>query len=64
MKKMTKALLSLLLVVAITALCGTATSCKSNDTMYQTKHKKGRVINKNVKMRGNNTNNGSTYRTY
>lgn len=63
MKKIAKAFLSLLLVVGLTAMCGTVTSCKS-DTMYKTKKQKNKVIHKNYKMRGDNGRNGSTYRTY
>lgn len=64
MKKIAKAFLSLLLIVGLTAVCGTATSCKSSDTMYTTKNKRFKVINQNYKMRGTNSRNSSTYRTY
>ncbi|MCF0211273.1 MAG: hypothetical protein HUK17_00020 [Bacteroidales bacterium] len=64
MKKIAKVLLSLLIIVGLTVVCGTTTSCKSSDTMYRAKAKKGKVINRNYKVRGDNTHNGSTYRTY
>ena len=63
MKKIAKYLMSLLLIVGLTALCGTTTSCKS-DTMYTSKKHKNKVIHRNYKVRGDNTRNGSTYRTY
>ncbi len=65
MKQFAKIALSLLLVAAITVVCGSTTACSSSkDTMYTTKKKTSKTINKNYKVRGNNTNNGSTYRTY
>ena len=64
MKKIVKASLSLLLIVGLTAVCGSFTSCKSSETMYKTKSSKGKVIHRNYKVRGDNSHNGSTYRTY
>lgn len=64
MKKIAKAFLSLLLIAGMTVVCGTTTSCKSSDTMYSHKTKKGKVISRNYKVRGDNGRNGSTYRTY
>lgn len=64
MKKVVKALTTLLLIVGLTAVCGVNSSCKSSDTMYTTKSKKSKVINRHYKMRGDNQRNNSTYRTY
>lgn len=64
MKKVVKIGLSLLLVAGITMMFGVTTSCKSEQTMYKTKQTSSKTIHKNYRMRGNNKNNGSTYRTY
>lgn len=64
MKKAIKAFTSLLLVAGMVLVCGANTSCKSSDTMYTTKKKQSRVINKNYKVRGTNQRNNSTYHTY
>ncbi len=65
MKRFAKIALSLMLVAAITVVCGSTSACSSSqDTMYRSKTKTSKTINKNYKVRGNNTNNGSTYRTY
>lgn len=64
MKKIAKVLTSLMLIAGMVAVCGTNTSCKSSDTMYTTKNKKHKVINRNYKVRGNNQRNSSTYHTF
>lgn len=64
MKKAIKTMLPLLLVAGMVMLCGTTTSCKSSETMYRSKNKTAKVVNKNYKVRGTNQRNGSTYRTY
>lgn len=65
MKKFAKIMLSLLLVAGITLTFGATTSCKSSEqTMYKTKQSTSKTIHKNYRMRGNNKDNGSTYRTY
>ena len=65
MKKIAKILLSLLLVVCVAGFCGTATSCKSSsESMYSTKKKTAKKINRNYKVRGNNQRNSSTYHSY
>ena len=52
------------LVVGLAGVCGTTTSCKSSDTMYTSKNKKAKKINRNYKVRGDNKKNSSTYHTY
>lgn len=64
MKKIAKIGLSLLLVIGISAAFGGVTSCKSEKTMYRSKQKTSKTINKNYKVRGTNKKNGSTYRSY
>ena len=64
MKKAVKILTMLCLAVGMIVVCGTNTSCKSSETMYQTKKKPSKVINKNYRIRGNNQRNNSTYHTY
>lgn len=64
MKKVAKMVISLALVAGMTLVAGTTTSCKTEQTMYRPNHKSSNTINKNYKVRGNNRNNGSTYRTY
>lgn len=65
MKKVVKLLTSMLLLIGIIAACGTTTSCKSSsDTMYSSKNKTSKTINRNYKVRGNNQRNSSTYRSY
>lgn len=64
MKKIAKVVLSFLLVIGIAAMFGGITSCKSEKTMYSSKQKTSKTINKNYKVRGTNKKNGSTYRSY
>ena len=67
MKKCSKAFISLLLVVGLTAVCGGFSSCKSSSsaTMYPTKkYKSSKVVKNNISVRGTNKKNGSTYRSY
>lgn len=65
MKKFVRIALSLLLVVGLAGVCGTVSSCKSSsETMYTSKKKNSKNINRNYKVRGNNSRNSSTYRTY
>lgn len=64
MKKLAKGLTSILLIAGIVCAFGSLTSCKSSETMYTTKAKKGKVINRHYKMRGDNLHNKSTYRTF
>ncbi len=64
MKKIAKIVLSFLLVVGIAAMFGSVTSCSSEKTMYRSKQKTSKTINKNYKVRGTNKKNGSTYRSY
>lgn len=64
MKKAIKVMTTVLLMAGMVMVCGTMTSCKSSDTMYRTKNKTAKVVNKNYKVRGNNQRNSSTYRTY
>ena len=64
MKKLVKTLTTLMLIAGMVVVCGATTSCKSNETMYQSKKKNSRVINKNYRVRGDNSHNNSTYRTY
>lgn len=65
MKKVVRILMAVVLVLGLTAVCGTATSCKSSsESMYTTKKKTAKKINRNYKVRGNNQRNSSTYHTY
>lgn len=64
MKKAVRLFTSLLLLVGLVAVCGTTSSCKSSDTMYSSKKKTSKTINRNYRVRGNNDRNGSTYRSY
>ena len=64
MKKLTKGLTSILLIAGIVCAFGSFTSCKSTQTMYTTKSKKSKVINRHYRMRGDNLHNNSTYRTF
>ena len=64
MTKIAKIVLSLMLVAGITMMLGVTTSCKSEKTMYKSKQSSSKTIHKNYRVRGNNKNNGSTYRTY
>lgn len=64
MKKLAKILTSVSLLVGLVLACGTTTSCKSSDTMYRSKSKTSKTINRNYKVRGNNQRNSSTYHSY
>lgn len=65
MKKIAKALLSLVLLVGLFGVFGaTTTSCSSSEKMYTSKKTRSKVINRNYRMRGTNSRNSSTYRTY
>ena len=65
MKKAVRILLSIVMIVALAGVCGTTTSCKSsNETMYSSKKKNAKHINRNYKVRGNNQRNSSTYHSY
>ena len=65
MKKIARILLMFVLLAGICGVCGTITSCKSSsETMYRTKKKNSKRINKNYRVRGNNQRNSSTYHSY
>ncbi len=65
MKKAVRIFISLLLLVCLVGVCGTTSSCKSSsETMYSTKKKTAKKINRNYKVRGNNQRNSSTYHSY
>lgn len=65
MKKAIIKVLSVVLIVSgMMGVCGVTTSCKSSDKMYTSQQSRSTVVNKNYKVRGNNKNNKSTYRTY
>ncbi len=64
MKKLMRIAVMLLLVFGLAGVCGTVTSCKSSESMYTTKKKTAKKINRNYKVRGNNQRNSSTYHTY
>ena len=65
MKKFLRIVMTLVLVFALAGICGTVTSCKSSsESMYTTKKKTAKKINRNYKVRGNNQRNSSTYHTY
>ena len=65
MKKALRILMAMVMVFALVGICGTTTSCKSSsETMYSSKKKTAKKINRNYKVRGNNQRNSSTYHTY
>lgn len=64
MKKALRLFTTLLLLVSIIGVCGTVSSCKSQDNMYTTKKKTSKTIKSNYKVRGNNQRNSSTYHSY
>lgn len=68
MKKAIKLLSILCVVAGLVVVCGSTTSCKSSskagETMYSSQSGRSHVVNRNYKIRGNNRNNRSTYRTY
>ena len=58
-------MMMLLLVFGLAGVFGTVTSCKSSsESMYTTKKKTSKKINRNYRVRGNNQRNSSTYHTY
>lgn len=65
MKKVVRLFLVLFMVMGMVGVCGSVTSCKSSsETMYTTKKKNSKKINRNYRVRGNNQRNSSTYHTY
>lgn len=65
MKKALRILLAIVLMVGLAGVCGSVTSCKSSsESMYNSKKKTSKTINRNYKVRGNNKRNSSTYRSY
>ena len=65
MKKVIRKVCVLMLAAVLSGLCGTLMSCKSSsETMYGSKQKTSKKINRNYKVRGNNARNSSTYRSY
>ena len=66
MKRILKKSLPLLLLAAVLAMSGVATSCKSSDkTMYERQQSnKSRKVNSNIKVKGTNTSHGHTTRSY
>lgn len=65
MKKAIRILMTLVVLVGLVGVCGTTTSCKSSsETMYTSKKKNSKRINKNYTVRGNNKRNSSTYHSY
>ena len=53
------------MVFGLIGICGSVTSCKSSsETMYSSKKKTAKKINRNYKVRGNNQRNSSTYHSY
>lgn len=65
MKKALRIVMTLLLVFGLAGVCGTVMSCKSSsESMYSSKKKTAKKINRNYKVRGNNQRNSSTYHTY
>lgn len=67
MKKYAKFLISIVLIVGLMGVCGGFASCKSSKsaTMYPTKkYKSSKTVKSNISVRGTNSKNGSTYRSY
>ena len=65
MKKALRILMAMIMVVGLMGVCGTVSSCKSSsETMYSSKKKTAKKINRNYKVRGNNQRNSSTYHSY
>ena len=66
--KVFKNIVSTTLMVGLLLVCGaTVSSCSSSKkagTMYKVESKKSTMINKNFKVKGNNKNHRSTYRSY
>lgn len=68
MKKAIKATSLVLLLVGLIGVSCATTSCASSkssgETMYQRQKPRSSVVKKTYKVRGNQKNNRSTYRTY
>ena len=65
MKKALRIVMALVMVIGLVGVCGSVTSCKSsNETMYSSKKKTAKKINRNYKVRGTNQRNSSTYHSY
>lgn len=65
MKKALRIMMALIMVLGLVGVCGTTTSCKSSSkTMYTSKKKNSKHINRNYRVRGDNKHNSSTYRSY
>lgn len=67
MKKAIKVVSMMMVLIGIMGICGATTGCASSkkaDKMYTSQQSRSSVVNKNYKVRGNNKNNRSTYRTY
>lgn len=67
MKKISKRLLSLLLVAGLLVAGCSLVSCNSskNATMHPNKkYSSSKVVKSNISVRGTNKKNGSTYRSY
>lgn len=74
MKNLLKKSTPILLVLAVLAMCGSFTSCggdkqlgtkRGNGTMYERNQtNRGSKVKSNIKVRGNNRNNGHTTRSY
>lgn len=65
MKKALRIVMIFLVLFGLAGVCGTVTSCKSSkESMYSSKKKTAKKINRNYKVRGNNQRNSSTYHTY
>lgn len=65
-KKCAKAFASLLLAVGLMSVTGAFVSCNSSkSTMYQSKkYSQSKTVKTNIKVKGTNKKNGSTYRSY
>lgn len=65
-KKCGKALMSLLLIVGLMTVSGAFASCNSSkSTMYKNKkYSQNKTVKTNIKVKGTNKKNGSTYRSY
>lgn len=65
MKKLATICSAVLLVLSLSVLCGTTTSCKSSkEPMYEANRSKKKAVNNNYKVRGTTQRNKATYRTY
>ena len=65
MKKAVRILMTMVVLFGLVGVCGTTTSCKSSsETMYSSKKKTSKKINRNYRVRGNNQRNSSTYHSY